>query len=507
MTAQAATREREMALRVSIGAGRGRLVQLVLIESTLIAVVASTLGAALAWHAAPFVVSMINPPDNPARLILPADWRVIGFGIALTIVVAFLFGLAPALRASAVKPVNALKGGEDPHSRRRLMKALVAAQVSFCFLVHSVGGLIVVSFQRMANQPTGFSLHRVLILDTVAKGPQPHSHWDQVFEKLRSMASVESVAVSRWALMSGSGWNQDIWANGRSPDGIHPSPYFHGVSPGWLETMKVPLIDGREFRPGETFPNVAIVNEAFARFYFNGENPVGKSFEKMHSRTRRVTVSIVGYIRDARYSDMREPIPPTIYVPFRRFNEDGALESPQRGSFIVRIAGDPLQVASMLRHAVTETRTELRVSNMRTQAELVRMHTIRERLLAMLPLFFAGVALLLAGIGLYGVLDYSVVRRRREIGIRIAVDAPAGRIVRDVLSDVVSMLVLGAMVGLGLGVASERYIESLLYQVRATDLTMLLVPVVALMTVAVMASLPPVIRAVRTDPVTTIRVE
>jgi putative ABC transport system permease protein len=507
MTAQAAWREREMALRVSIGAGRGRLVQLVLIESTLIAVMASAIGGVLAWPAAPLVVSMINPPHNPARLVLPADWRVLGFAIALTMAVTFLFGLAPALHASAVKPVNALKGGEDPHSRRRLMNALVAAQVAFCFLVHSVAGLFVVSFQRMVSQPTGFSSDRVLILETVAKTPQPHSHWDQVIEKLRSMTGTESVALSRWALLSGTGWNQDIWANGRSPDGIHPSPYFHGVSPGWLETMKIPLIDGRDFRQGETFPNVAIVNEAFARFYFNGENPVGKSFEKMHSRTRPVTVAIIGYIPDVRYSDMREPIRPTIYVPFRRLDEDSVLESPQRGSFIVRTAGDPLQLASMLRHAVTVARPELRVSNIRTQAELVRMHTIRERLLAMLSLFFAVVALLLAGIGLYGVLDYSVARRRREIGIRIAVGAPAGRIVRDVLSDVVSMVVIGAVVGLGLGVASERYIESLLYEVRATDLTMLLVPVLALLTVAVLASFPPAIRAVRTDPVTTIRVE
>src|SRR6202030_4007155 len=135
MTAQAAARAREMAMRVSIGAGRWRLVQLVLVESAMVALLAAALGGLFAWWSAPFVVARINPPDNPARLVLPADWRVVGFGVALTFAVTFLFGLAPALRASAVKPANALKGGDDPHSRRRLMQALIAAQVAFCFVV------------------------------------------------------------------------------------------------------------------------------------------------------------------------------------------------------------------------------------------------------------------------------------------------------------------------------------------------------------------------------------
>jgi predicted permease len=508
MTAQAASRAREMALRVSIGAGRPRLVQLVLIESTLIAFSGSAVGGFFGWWAAPFVVSMINPSDNPARLVLPADWRVLGFAAALTLAVTLLFGLAPALHASAVKPVSALKGGEDPCSRRRLMNTLVAAQVAFCFLVHCVAGLFVSSFDRMANQPTGFTSDRMLVLDTVAKGPQPHAHWDQVLETLRSATGVESVGLSRWALMSGSGWNQDVWANGRSPDGTTPNPYFHGISPGWLDTMKIPLVDGRDLRAGETYPNVAIVNQAFARHYFDGQNPVGKSFEKMQGRTRRVRVVIVGYVRDARYADMREPIRPTAYVPFRRFDGEGVLESPARGTFVVRTAlADPRPLASMLRGVVPQARSEFRVSNIRTQEELVRMHTVRERLLAMLSLFFAVVALLLAGVGLYGLLDYSVVQRRREIGIRLALGAQPGHIALRLTAEVFSMLVVGATVGLGLGIASERWIGALLYEVKTTDLTILAAPVVTVIMAAVMASLPPVIRAVRIDPVAMIRAE
>jgi predicted permease len=506
-TAQGAARQREMALRVSIGAGRRRLVQLVLIESTLIALLASALGGIFAWWAAPFVVSMINPPDNPARLILPADWRVSGFAIALALAVTILFGLAPALRASAVKPVSALKGSEDPHARRRLMNALVAAQVAFCFLVHFVAGLFVSSFDRLSNQPTGFSADRLLLLEVAAKSQQPPASWDTVIERLHSTAGVQSVALSGWGLMSGNGWSTYVWANGRSPDG-GPNPYFLGVSPGWLETMKIPMLSGRDFRPDETFPNVAIVNESFARRFFNGQDPVGRFFESPQGRDKRVKLSIVGYVRDARYRNMREPIRPTAYVPVHRLDDKGGLRGTDWGTFVVRTSSDePWQLATILRKVVPQARSEFRVSNIRTQEELVKSHTIRERMLAMLSLFFAVVALLLAGVGLYGVLDYSVVQRRREIGIRLALGAQADQIVRRVTTEVFSMLALGAIAGLALGISSERYIETLLYQVKPTDLPMLALPVVTILTASLLAALPPVLRAVRVDPASMLRTE
>ncbi len=197
MTAQAAARAREMALRVSIGAGRWRLVQLVLVESAWLAFLAAAIGGLFAWWSAPFVVSRINPPDNPARLFLPADWRVLGFGLALTLGVTLLFGLAPALRASAVKPASALKGGEDPHSRRRLMHALIAVQAAFCFLVLFVAGLFVATFERLSNQPTGFSAERLLTLETVTRRPQPPVFWDQVAEHLRAVPGVENGRAGR----------------------------------------------------------------------------------------------------------------------------------------------------------------------------------------------------------------------------------------------------------------------------------------------------------------------
>ena len=251
---------------------------------------------------------------------------------------------------------------------------------------------------------------------------------------------------------------------------------------------------------------MAIVNETFAKQYFDGENPVGKSFEK-------VTEGRVSASRSWAWSAMlatatcAEPILPVAYVPFQSVDAKGALQPIGDGTFIVRTSSaNPLALASILRREVPRARPEFRVSNIRTQTEINQSHTVRERLLAMLALFFAVVALLLAGVGLYGVLDYSVLQRRREIGIRMAIGAQAGDIARRVTVDVFSMVLGGALAGLALGMASVRYIETLLYQVKPTDPAMLALPSLTILAAALLAALPPVIRAVRIDPATTLRV-
>jgi predicted permease len=505
MTAQAASRAREMALRVSIGAGRWRLVQLVLVESAWIAILAAGVGAVFAWWSAPLVVRMINPPDNPARLALPADWRVLGFAVALTLGVTFLFGLAPALRASSVKPASALKGGEDPHSRRRLTHALIAVQVAFCFLVLFVAGLFVTTFERLSNRPTGFSAERLLLLDTVTEGSnQPAAYWDEVADRLRAVPGVETVAFAGRPLLSGSQSNNYLAIGGGPP--METLAFFMNVSPGWLGTMKIPLVDGRDFRAGDADPSAAIVNETFAKTFFNGENPIGKSFEKTYPR--RIPLRIVGLTRDALYHSMRESIKPVVYVPFRRSDAKGALQPIGSGMIIVRtLSTNPLALASILRQEVPRARSEFRVRDIHTQQELMDEQTVRERLLAMLALFFASVALLLAGIGLYGVLNYSVVQRRREIGIRLAIGAPGAAIARLVTMDVLAMVIAGALAGFALGLASVRYIETLFYQVKASDVRMLALPALAVFFAVLLASLPAVLRAVRIDPVDTLRSE
>jgi predicted permease len=510
MTAQGAARSREMAVRVAVGARRWRLIQLVLVASAMLAVAASILGALFAGWSAPFVVSRINPPDNPARLMLPADWRVFAFGLVLTLGVTALFGLAPALRTSAVVSAN-------PRSRRRSMNVLIAFQAAFCCVVIFIGGLFVATFDRLSNQPLGFSAERILALDTVVQGAEhfkvPAVYWEQIADHLRTVPGVEKVALAEWAMMDGWG----IKFSSVSVDGAPPGPWetFLGVSPGWFNTMRIPLLDGRDFRADDVYltplrTGVAIVNLAFARQYFHGANPIGKSFETTgRNGIGGMHFTIVGLVGDARHlNDIREPIRPVVYNPFRWVEGAGWARAAHLGTFIVKTSGpNPLALASILRKEVSRVRPEFYVSNIRTQQELIEMHTVRERLLAMLALFFSCVAVLLAGVGMYGVLDYSVVERRREIGIRMAIGAPAGDIARRVTAEVFAMVLAGAMAGLAAGLASARLIDTLLYGVKAGDVKMVAIPAVVTLFAAFLAALPAVMRAVRIDPAAMLRAE
>ena len=507
MTAQAAARAREMALRVSIGAGRWRLAQLVLVESAMRGLLAAILGAMLAAWAAPFVVGMINPPDDPARLALHGDWRVWAFVAALALAVTALFGAAPALRASAVKPVAALKGGENPQWKGRLVHGLVAVQVAFCFLVLFVAGLFVTTFERLTHQPTGFSSEGILNLETMTHRAQPPEMWDQVAQHLRQLPGVEEVAMTTWPLMSGESWVSEIGVNGAAPSDVLSD--FLAVSPRWLDEMKIPILGGRDFRREESYPNVAIVNQAFATEFFRSENPVGKTFETIDAKGMPARVVIVGYVRDARSRDnFRFPVRATAYVPFNSVARGGAPEARGRGTFVVRTNGKNWQaVALLLRPEVARARPEFYVSNIRTQAEIVRGRTVRERLLAVLGLFFACVALALGGVGLYGVLHYSVIQRRREIGIRIAVGAQAGRIARLVTGELFRMVGVGALAGLLSGVIAARFMASLLFEVRGTDWTMMALPWAAMLVTAMVAAIAPVCRAVGIDPVEMLRAD
>jgi predicted lysophospholipase L1 biosynthesis ABC-type transport system permease subunit len=280
------------------------------------------------------------------------------------------------------------------------------------------------------------------------------------------------------------------------------------ASPGWIDAMKIPLLDGRDFRLSDTYPGFAIVNRTFAKTYFNGEDPVGKPFEVVFSGGSRLRFECVGLVGDVTYRDIREPFLPQVYVPFHSIDAKGVLQPISRGTFIVRTSGtNPMALASLLRREVARARPEFRVSNIRTQVAINQSHTVRERLLARLALFFGMVALLLAGVGLYGVLDYSVLQRRKEIGIRMALGAQAGDVARRVTVEVFSMVLAGALAGLALGMASARYIEALLFQVKPTDPAMLALPSLAILAAALLAALPPVIHAVQTDPLTVLRSE
>ena len=504
--AQAVARARELALRVSIGAGRSRLVQLMLVEAALVGIAASVAGALFAWWSAPFIVSMLAPPEDPVRLMLPVDWRVLAFSAVLTAIVALVFGLGPALRAASIDPLGALKGARGVRSDRRLTSSLVAAQMAFCVFVLLTGWLFVSSFDRLTNRPLGFSTEDVLVLETqIRGGAESPAVWTDVANRLEHVPGVEAAGVASWALLSGNGWTAAV----RGEGSLEPRrANVLGITPGFLEAMHIDLIDGRDLRPGDAPPTigaegtprhgVGIVNETFARTFFDGRSPVGKSVRVRQWNENFVSLEIVGLVRDTAYRSIRDPFPPMMFVP---------LENRGNGAIVVRTARDPSSLAADLRREVSRARSDFVVRNVGTQAALVRSLVIREKLLATLSSFFAAVALLLAGVGLFGVLNYAVIQRRRDIGVRMALGARAYDVVRQVATDKLKSVAIGAAIGIGAGLAFGRIVEALLYEVRATDASTLAVTIAALVATAIIATLSPAMRAVRIDPAETLRAE
>jgi predicted permease len=501
VTAQTAAREKELALRVSIGGGTRRLVQLVLMESAWIGMLAAALGAVFAWRAAPFVMRMINPPDNPVQLALPADWRVFGFLAATTLLVTLLFSLAPALRASKLDPASALKGGENPHATPRIMYALIAAQVAFCVAVLFSAGMFVKSFERLTRRPLGFSPERVLTIYVIPAEPQSAQTWDNMVQDVARQPGVESAAMAGWPLVDGSNVMAAFTVNG-----VRSSVRNYEMAPGWVKTMNVPVLEGRDFNSSDTAPGSAIVNQAFAEKNFPGDSPIGKSFTRLARDGSESPFTIVGVLGTTCYDDLRDCTKPVIFLPYR---EAAGLPPAMRfGVFVVKTESqNPAALAPALRAELARIAPSAQILHIWTQQEILDRQTIQERLLSTLAAFFAVVALLLAGIGLYGILNYSVVQRRREIGIRIAVGAQSRNIARSVIGAAFAMVVAGVFAGLLAGAFAVRPLQSIFYEVKSTDAAALALPAALILGAALLAAVPAVIRAVKIDPVILLRSE
>ena len=506
LIAQALARGREMALRVSIGADRWRLIRLVLVESAMLVVSATIAGLLFASWAAPLVVSMLSPKEDPVRLVLDTGWRVLAFLLLVATSVTCLFGLAPAIRASAFTPSTALKGEADARGHRRLMKTLVGAQMAFCVFVLFVAVLFGATLTHLSRQPLGFSHDRVLLVDATWPGkPQPAATWMQIVDRLRESPGIESAAFSGWTFLSENRWTGTVFVPGQPLD-ARPA-YFLDVSPGFFETVRIPLNQGRDFQVGDTaptlkehdepVPGVAIVNAAFARVYFEGQNPVGRTVMIRPRSLIQIPMEIVGLVADTVYANVRDPMRPIVFIP---------AEGHGNGTFSIRTAEDPLAVAAGIRRLVAGARAGTRVQVV-PMTSLVRRQMVRERLLATLTTFFAAVTLLLACVGLHGVLTYNVLQQRREIGVRMALGAQAMQVATRVTREMAIIVGCGALIGLAGGFGFGRVIERLLFEVRAVDPFPLLMPLVTLALAAVLAAVPPVMRAVRIDPAKILRAE
>jgi len=509
MLARATAREREIAVRLAIGASRGRIIRQLLAESLLLATIGAALGALLAQVLSRALVSFLTTQASGVFVDLQPGWRVLAFTAALAVATCLLFGLAPAVRATRTTPGAAMQTGgrglTDSRARFDLRRALVAGQVALS-LVLVVGALLFArSLRNLMTVDVGFRRDGILVVNLAL--PRAEMAADrrlarhrEVLERIRAVPGVEAAAEAEIVPVSGSGWNDRIKLGGVVQATISN---VNAVSAGFFQTMGTPLLAGRDFdeRDTSSAPRAAIVNEAFARGLLGQANPIGRTFQiQVAPGTPEPTYEVVGLVRDSKYRDLREAFAPIAFLALAQ--DPGSLD--QYMQVMVRSRGPLLGLASAIERAMAETDPGISIT-LQPFADQILKSLLRERLMATLSGSFGLLAGLLATIGLYGVMSYMVARRRREIGIRMALGADRVAVVAMVMREAAILLGAGLTAGTILALAAARTARALLFGLGPGDPHTLVMAVVALTGVALLASYLPAVRAARLEPTLALR--
>jgi putative ABC transport system permease protein len=516
LMARATARRHELSVRLALGASKWRLARQLLVESLVMALSGAVLGLLVARSASRLVVQQLSTPTNRVFLDLALDWRVLAFTMAVTAATALLFGTAPAFRASSAEPMEAIKehgrSGAGA-SRIGLANGLVVAQVMLSLVLVAAAGLFMRTFSSLANLHLGFDRDRVLVTTVNAQRTDiPPSARLAVYERIRqSVAAAPGVAAAGVSIVtpvSGMSWNDRIEVSGGAtlPERQRLS-YVNAITPGWLAAFGTPVMAGRDVAAtdAKAAPHVLLVNQTFARRFLNGANPIGHTVVVgVGSRTPSPPMEIVGMVGDAVYRSLREPVPPTMYVPLAQF-DDSRRPAPASISVSVRSASEsPALLTRTVADAIARVNPDLALT-FRPLADQVNASLTQERLVAMLAGFFGGLALLLAGLGLYGVTSYAVSRRRTEIGIRMALGAAPAGVVRLVLTRVTLLVAAGIAAGCGLSLWAARFVSTLLYGLQPRDPITMVTAAAALAAVGALAGWLPAYRASRIDPAEVLR--
>jgi predicted permease len=512
MFARANAREREIAVRLALGAPRRRLLQQLMMESLLLSGIGAVAGILLAQVLTRVLLSFLTTQFRSVTLDLGLDWRVLGFTAAVAILTCLLFGLMPAIKATATPPIVAMKTGSRSVSGGRerfsLRRVLVIAQVAISMVLLVTAFLFVRSFQKLANVNAGFQQSGVLTVDMDFSSlnlPQSERNRfkKEMIERLQALPGVESAASASIVPMSGNGWNDAVHTDASGQE-VREVAYFNRVGPGFFRAMGTSFIKGRDFGNEDTAGStaVAIVNESFVHKYLKDKEPLGAIFRVDEGAGVPESIyQIVGVVADSKYRDMREDSFPVAFVPTQQDKK------PDAGMGIIlrsTLALDAL--TSSVERAVAEVNPSIVIefSVLKTQ---VRDTLLRERLMASLSGFFGFLAGILATVGLYGVISYMVVRRRNEIGIRMALGADRRRVVLLIMREAALLLVVGLAIGAGLSLASTRAAAALLFGLKAHDPLTLALAAASLAVVAAAASYLPAFRAARIHPTEALREE
>jgi putative ABC transport system permease protein len=512
LLARATSRRHELSVRVALGASRLRIARQLLSESLMLAITGAVVGLLFARWGSRLLVRQLSTSTNNVFLDLSLDWRVLGFTAGVAAITAVLFGTVPALRGMRVEPNDALKAqgrGVVGDGRAGLGSMLVVLQVALSLVLVVAAGLFVRTFSSLASLDAGFDRGPILIASVNAQRAQlePADRpelFRRVLEAASGVPGVASAALSAVTPVSGSTWNRGI----ELPDG--PSlpekervTFINLISADWFRTYGTPMLAGRDFTSHDTMgaPPVAIVNETFARKFAYGKNPVGTRVRQPGFQSRpTIDREIVGYVKDAVYRSLREPVPPTMYIPYAQ-----QPEPPSSMSVSVRAAGGPpVLLTKSLAAALTPVNGDIAIT-FRPLAEQVNAALTQERIVALLSGFFGGLALLLAALGLYGVTSYAVSRRRTEIGIRMALGAAPGGVIRLVLRRVAILVGAGIVLGSAVSLWAVHLVSTLLYGLQPRDPLTLFASIAVLGSIGALAGWLPARRASRIDPARVLR--
>ena len=514
MLSRGAVREREMAMRKALGASRGRLVQQLLTECLLLSLAGAFLGFFFARWGNAILLLFFSNHQHGIFLDLTPDLRVLGFTTAIAILTGLLFGALPALLSTRVSLASAMKGAsggeKDRHTHFRPGKWIVASQVALSLVLLVAAGLFLRSLVKLVTLDLGFDRSNVLTVhaDLKAAGVSPEQIpvvFDQIEARLRALPGVTSAAQSIRLPGSNFEWNENVVTDSpNQPKGENRLVFINFVSPGFFETLRTPLLTGRDFRRTDTktASKVAIVNQVMARRFFGDTGPLGKYFRFEDSPGKlQDPILVVGLVRDSKYESFREDTFPQAFFPIWQCPESMAEEN-----FELRTAARPSALALAVQEAVAGVNKGISIES-RTLAETVEEDISQERLLATLSAFFGALALLLAMIGLYGAISYLVTQRQAEFGIRRAIGAPPLSILGLVMKDVLAILAVGLTAGAAISLATLQVLQKMLFGLAPRDAATLLAAIVVFSAVALLAGYIPARRAMRIDPMTALRHE
>lgn len=511
LIARAFARQKEIAVRLSMGASRGQLVRQLLIESMVLSLAGGAVGVGLAVAMTRGLLSLMPAEGNPLLIQPEPDGRILLFTICLTFLTGLVFGLIPAWKSSRPDVWGTLKdtvGSVTGHSGALfLRKGLVVAQVSLSFLLLFGAGLFVRSLQNLKNTDTGFKDIDNLVSFQVSASQNGYSvervaafHQD-LLDRLRAAPGVRSAALASVSLLSGDEWDSTTSVEGhKAKDGEDMQAFINSLSPGYFATMGVPIIEGRDFdrRDMKEDAKVAIVNQKFARHFFGDKSAVGRRLGRGGGPNVKLDIEIIGVVADTLYEGPREGVRRQVFVPNY---------GPQGVAFYVRTSLPAASAYQLVRNEVRVLDAAMPVYALRTLGAQLDQTLLTERLIALLSAGFGALATLLAAIGLYGVMAFVVARRTKEVGLRMALGAEPGMVLWLVMKEVLVLVSIGLLVGVPSALGLGRFVASQLYGIKATDPWLAVATVVLLATVAGVAGLIPARRASRVDPILALRYE